>query len=214
MFLKVEVTTASALGGGGGVGWCSCLGGTLGSSCLAHKPHFLKIFIYIYFCLYICWRCSLVSSITSLSLWYIHLAAAARTPPVIPTSHGKPGRPSARGWVAGMPVGALWCCPGLAVWGQLLPSILYFHGQCFMKSIRVYSVISMKEIIIIIYIIFALHVVFYFLYKKFNSVYLETYYLHSFFFFSLLSFTRANWQYCNIIICTNFSCSVWHVSVL
>lgn len=38
---------------------------------------------------------------------------------------------------------------------------LSFRGQCFMKSLRVYSVISMKEIII--YIIFALHVVLYFL---------------------------------------------------
>lgn len=48
-----------------------------------------------------------------------------------------------------------------------LAPLLSFHGQCFMKSLRVYSVISMKEIIIIIiYIIFALHVGLYFLYIK------------------------------------------------
>ena len=48
----------------------------------------------------------------------------------------------------------VWCCVRAAIWRHPLPSVLSFHGQCFMKSIRVYSVISM-EIIIIYYICFA-----------------------------------------------------------
>lgn len=105
-----------------------------------------------------------LSSITSLRLWYIHLAVAVWTPWSLQHYTG---------WSCSGPLAwvcewhwdqwcVVWCWQ--AIRHHPLPSVLSFRGQCFMKSIRVYSVISME--IIIIYIIFALHVVLYFLYKS------------------------------------------------
>lgn len=104
---------------------------------------------------------------------------------------------AAQGWLCGVN-----CCPAHYI---SMVSVSWSQSE--------FIVLFLWRRLLLLYIIFALHVALYFLYKKFNSIYIETYYLCRFSFFSFLSLTKANWQYCNVIMCTNFSCSVWHVSV-
>lgn len=84
-------------------------------------PTSLTFFIYLFF---ICWLQPSFFFHNLLKLVIHSFSCGSKNPHAIPTSHGKP-LPQCLCVAGGGPVGALWCCVGVAVWGHLLPCIYY-----------------------------------------------------------------------------------------